>query len=219
MSNKFKALPFKQKIGYIWDYYRFRIIVSIIIIGVLTSYISNLINRPDIDVYCLVLNDANNETLKEHINSTYPKFIKNTKKSASVDLGFTLAFDEQKNMYWTDNVSSIKFLEITSSGQNDVVITDYNCMIWAISNDFVLPITDIIPEEYYEQLEPYFVSIKHEDIRYNVKEFIPYGLDISKSKHYKKYTDKYKDGILCYCSASKNPEAVVRFIKYMFDLK
>lgn len=219
MTNKFKSLTKKQKIGYIWDFYKIHIAIVIAVLGIISSYAIRWYNHVDTNVYCLVFNDPENEDLKQHIMSTYSEYINNDKMTASVDIGYIFSYDQEEKMNWPNNSSSVKYAALQASGDADTIITDYDSMLWTIKQDFITPVKDILPEDLYHQLEPYFVYMEPKDTTDKSKTKIVYGLDITNSKIYKGHSYNYDKAILCFPNVSKDPDAAIRFAKYMYGLK
>lgn len=219
MTKKFKSLSTKEKIQYIWDYYKLHIAIIIVIIGVIFSYASRLSNQVDTEVYCLVFNDPENEDLANHIKSTYSEYIGNDKVTASVDTGYLFSYDENEKMNWPDTSSTVKYMAIQSSGDADTIITDYDSMRWAIKVDLLTPVDEILPKDLCKQLEPYFVYIDADDTEDKSQTQLIYGLDITESKIYKGHSYNYDKAILCLPNVSRNPEAAIKFVKYMYGIE
>lgn len=219
MTKKFKSLSKKEKIQYIWDYYKLHIAIVIIIIGVIFSYVTRFSNRIVTEVYCLVFNDPENEGLRNHLTSTYSEYINNDNITASVDAGYLFSYDETEKMNWPDTSTTVKYMAIQSSGEADTIITDYNSMLWAAKVELLTPVDKALPADLCKQLEPYFVYMDAKDIKDESQEKIIYGLDITESKIYKGHSYNYDKAILCFPNVSKNPEAAIKFVKYMYGIK
>lgn len=219
MSEKFKALSPKAKIQYIWDFYKLHIFIAVVIIGCASSWLVHLSNKTDINVYCLVFNDPENEVLRQHIVDTYSDFTNDSKAEASVDIGYIFSYDYEEKMNWPNDSSTVKYIALQASGKADTIITDYDSMLWALKQDFVYPLEDILPKDLYEKLKPYFVYMDAKDTTDMSKTHIPYGLDIADSKIYKGNSLNYDKAILCFPNVSKNPEAAINFVKYMYGIE
>ncbi len=218
MSTNIKELTTKEKIQYIWDYYRGHIIIAIIVIGSIGSIVFGWINKVDTNVYCLIFNDSENEALKEHIMSSYSEYLGDNKVTADVDKGYMFSYLEDHGISWPDEGSTIKYMTLYSTGDADVIITDYETMLWADYEDFIFPVEEILPAELYKQLEPYFVYAIYKDDPTGEGDGVVYGLDISNTEIYDGYALNYDKAILCFPNVSKDKEAAIRFTKYLYSL-
>lgn len=218
MSTYIKQLSTKEKIQYIWDYYRGHIIISLIVIGSIASIIIGRVTKTDTDVYCLIFNDNENIALKEHIMSSYSEYIENPKITADVDNGYMFTYLEDHGISWPDEAGVMKYLNLQSTNKADVIITDYETMLWADYEDFLFPVEDILPTELFKQLEPYYVYAIYKDDPTGEGDGIVYGLDISNTEVYDGYALNYDQAILCFPNVSKDKEAAIRFTKYLYSL-
>ncbi len=218
MNTYMKQLTTKEKIEYIWDYYKIPIAVTIITIGIIISFAVNWANKVDTNVYCLIFNDSENIALKEHIMTTYSEYIGDDKTTAFVDAGYMFMYLEEHGINWPDEGGVMKYLQLQSSHEADVIIADYESMLWADYKDFLTPVEDILPEELYEQLEPYYVYAIYKDDPSGEGDGIVYGLDISNTEIYNGHSLNYEKAILCFPNVSKDQEAAIRFTKYLYSL-
>lgn len=218
MITYMKQLTTKEKIQYIWDYYKGHIIIAIIIIGTITSLIIGWTNKVNTNVYCLIFNDSENDALKEHIMSSYSEYIGDSKTTASVDNGYMFMYLEEHGISWPDEASVVDYMLLQSTNEADVIITDYETMLWADYEDFLTPVEEILPAELYKQLEPYYVYAIYKDDPTGEGDGIVYGLDISNTEIYAGYALNYDYAILCFPNVSEDKEAAIRFTKYLYSL-
>ena len=218
MSTYMKQLTTKEKIQYIWDYYKGPIIISIVVIGSIASIVIGWITKIDTNVYCLVFNDSENEALKEHIMSSYSEYIGDSKTTADVDKGYMFTYLEDHGISWPDEAGVMKYLTLQSTNKADVIITDYETMLWADYEDFLFPVEDILPAELFKQLEPYYVYAIYKDDPTGEGDGVVYGLDISNTEVYHGYALNYDQAILCFPNVSKDKEAAIRFTQYLYSL-
>lgn len=218
MSTYIKQLTTKEKIQYIWDYYRGHIIIAFLVISSIASLIIGWANKVNTNVYCLIFNDNENDALKEHIMSSYSEYIGNSKVTANVDNGYMFMYLEEHGISWPDEAGVLKYLQLQSTNEADVIITDYETMLWADYEDFLTPVEDILPVELYKQLEPYYVYAIYKEDPTGEGDGIVYGLDISNTEIYDGYALNYDQAILCFPNVSKDKAAAIRFTKYLYGL-
>lgn len=220
MSEKFKALSFTAKIQYIWEFYKLRITVVVVLIALAATLIHGWVTNTEKTIYCLVFNDLNNEKIENRIRQEYSDYSGCNPDSVSVDTGFGFKAVEEEGFNRIDEGSSIRFLGSQSTGEMDVIITDYDSMLWAEDEGFLSDVKEVLPEEMYEKLEPYFVyAVFKEGTDEEQSDSVVYGLDISNTDFYKGYDDNYKDAMIAFPSCSKNVDAAVEFVKCIYEME
>lgn len=207
--SAFKKLSAKEKMQYLWEYYKWIPIVLIIIICFVVAVVGNLSGKTDYDAYCLILNDYENTELCEHITAGFENYMGDDFK-LSTDNGFLFNYNEEHGINRPDDAASIKFVKLMSDGQADVALSDQNTLKWACYKEFATPINEVLPEEISDELQPYFVYYKDGKI--------PYGLDISKTEVYKGHSHNYEDAVVFVPTWTKKPEISAEFIKYLFGI-
>lgn len=70
----------KQKLAYFWYYYKWHVIISVIIIGMLVSFIYQYANRKDTAFNAVLLNAS----LLDQISSEQPDFIADSPKKRAL---------------------------------------------------------------------------------------------------------------------------------------
>ncbi|ABX42203.1 hypothetical protein [Lachnoclostridium phytofermentans] len=220
--SKLKDLTLKKKIQYFWDYYRTSTIIFIVVILVATSIIKTIsANKVNYDTYCLILNDSNNDKLVERIKKGYPDYQGNRELRINVDNGYTFNYLEEYGINWPEESAIVKLFALKED-QADAAIADYNTMLWAVYENYIYPLDEILPNDLLEQLKPYYIyaSFKGEE----ESDGKIYGFDISDTKVFKGYSEKYQKAVvfipnLTTGSDKENRlEKSIEFIKYLFDM-
>lgn len=214
-----KSLSFRDKIQYIWDYFKFHILVVFVVIGLVIMLLTNHSNYVKANLYCLIFNDSSNTALEEHLISTYSEYSGIEPDTISIDSRYVFSLEDENGIIWPEQGSSVNYLRAQATGEADVIITDYDSMLWAKYVNFLAPVDEILPEDLYKQLEPYFVYAVFENDSDETGDGKVYGLDISKTEIYQGHSLKYEDAIVCLPNVSENPEAAINFIKYLYGIK
>lgn len=220
MSEKFKALSFTAKIQYIWEFYKLRITIVIVALALAGTLIHGWVTNTEKIIYCLVFNDLNNERIEDRIQQVYSDYSGCDSENVNVDIGFGFKESKEDGFNRIDEGSSIRFLGSQATGEMDVIITDNDSMLWAESEHFLSDVKDVLPEEIYEKLEPYFVyAVFKEGTDDEESDGVVYGLDISNTDFYKGYDDNYKDAMIAFPSCSNNVDAAVEFVKCVYGME
>lgn len=225
MKNRMKELNLKQKLKYLWDYYRW-LTIGVLLIFILTFVLIKNIsfNNVKYDAYCLILNDPNNTALVDKIKEGFPIYLNNDKFLINVDNGYPFSYIEEHGLNWPDESSNVKIISITDTNKADVAIADYKTLLWAVHTKYIYPLDEILPADLYKVLEPYFVYAYFQGDN-NKTDGKVYGLNISDTKIYKENSNNYKDAVIFIPNLAVEPNQIVQhdvaidFIKYLFEIK
>jgi len=217
-NQYFKEMTLPQRIKYIFQYYGVKLIIGAVIVALAIFLIKPVFSKKkNSDAYCLVLNDIGNFDLVEYIEKGFPEFLNDEEYLFSVDNLYPFAYLEELGINWPGDSSLYKFFALELSNKADVIIADYNTMLYGVYAEFITPIDTILPDELLEKLEPYFVyaNLKGQD----GNDGKVYGLDISETEVYKGRSFSYENAVLFIPKWSIQPEAGINFVKYCFGLK
>ena len=158
----FKHGTFKQKVVYIWEYYKWHIIVPILVIIAITSYIVNLLTAPDILMNGVLLNIHNIESA-DPSEILLPDFYKEQKidaKHEEVSLNTNLYYTVGND---TSNYESAQVLMTwLSAGQLDFITGDASAMKELAYQEYFTDLRQYLTKEQFEKYEPYFLYIDYE---------------------------------------------------------
>jgi hypothetical protein len=205
-----------QKIKYFASYY-WKIAVGVILgIALLVFLLQPLSDRVKYNAYCLLLNDTENDDLAEHIKTGFPKFLNDENYFIDVDkTDYDFIYLEEEGINWPERGASTKLM-VRNAARADVVISDYNTLLWAAYTGFIFPVDEILPADLLARLEPYFVYARFQDEGSEEK---VYGLDISNTEVFKPHSGNYKDGVVSIPKAIDKNETGIQFVKYLFGVE
>lgn len=215
-NNYFKEMSLPQKIKYLLYYYGVKILIGSLIIIFAFYLLIPVITKNKYNAYCLILNDMANSKIVERIEKGFPEYLKDNKYLIKVDNIYEFVFVEEHGINWPADAAHFKFLTLAMSKEADIVIADYNTMLWAVYTDFIVPVETILPTELYDELKPYFVFAQFQG--QEESDGGVYGLDISNTEVYKGYSLNYENAILLIPAVTTQPEVGINFIKYCFGL-
>jgi hypothetical protein len=212
----FNEMSLPNKVKYLIHYYGLAVIGVVVLIFFIIYLVKPIFENKKYDAYCLILNDTENNELVERIQNGFPKYLNDSKYSIGVDNSYPFFYLEEEGINWPGEGIIYKFLNLSGTHKADVMISDYNTMLWAVYQEFIYSIDQILPAELLEKLEPYFVYAYFKD--YDESDGKIYGLNISETKVYKGYSGNYENAIILIPNVTKQPEMVINFIKYLFEL-
>ena len=144
----------KQKISYIWDYYKWHIMIPIIVVIALISYIVNIVTRPDIILNGVMLNVYNMESESSPAD-LLPDFYKEQKidsKEEEINLNSSLHYsvDNLNTNYQTMQV----LMAWLSADQLDFVTGDATSLTDLAYKDYFTDLRDYFTEDELAKYEP-----------------------------------------------------------------
>jgi hypothetical protein len=224
MKNNTAGLTLNQKIKYYWDYYRTITIVGIILLVVAISLVKTITsNKVKHDAYCLILNDTNNSELADRIKTGFPQFLNDDGHSISVDYSYPFYYNEEHQINWPDESAIVKIMSLIDTKNVYVAIADYNTMLWAVYENYIIPMDEILPDDLLNKLEPNYEYAKFQGEEQTDGKI--YGLDISETEVYQGYSDQYENTVVFIpnFTTKKNrknqQEEAIKFIQYLFQIR
>ena len=154
----------KQKLTYFWYYYKWHVIISVIIIGMLVSFIYQYVNRKDTAFNTVLLNAS----LLDQMSSEQPDFIADFAEKEGIDLNTSdITFDTsirivEDSMDETSVTSTQKLMVYVAANELDSMITDFDSFQKYANSSLFYDLRDILTEEQLQALEPYFYYVDRE---------------------------------------------------------
>ena len=231
----------KQKISYIWDYYKWHIMIPLIVVIALISFIVNLVTKPDIILNGVMLNVYNMESESSPAD-LLPDFYKEQKidsKEEEINLNSNLYYsvDNLNTNYQTMQV----LMAWLSADQLDFVTGDATSLTDLAYKDYFTDLRDYFTEDELAKYEPYFlyidydVFLKRAEMANNMEDVsgielpdctkpeemknpIPVMIDMSQSK---KLTEVYGETFdvlaLGITVKETNKDMTLKFLEYLME--
>ncbi len=176
----------KQKLAYFWYYYKWHVIISVVVIGMIVSFIYQFVNRRDTAFEAVLLNAS----LYDQMSSEQPDFIADFAEKEGIDLNTSdITFDtsiriEQDSMDETTVTSSQKLMVYVAAGELDCMITDFGSFQKYANSSTFYDLRDILTEEQIQALEPYFYYVDREVVQ---------AIEVANDEMNTDYTPEYPD--------------------------
>lgn len=152
----------KQKIAYIWDYYKWHIIVPLILIIGATYYIVSLITAPDVILSGAMLNVYNIESSNPSANllDGFYKEHEIDPKEEEIDLNTSLYYKagDAKTSYQSVQV----LMAWLSAGELDFITGDADSLTDLAYKDYFTDLRHYFTEEQLTEYEPYLLYIDYD---------------------------------------------------------
>ncbi len=165
-NSTFKELSAKQKLQYIWDYYKIHIIVTVVLICAIFSIIKTIKSSNAADLYIAYVNVAVDEDMTNALEDQSGLII-----SSYRDLLITEDPSGENLQY--AYASSMKLMSAISAEKLDIIIGDSFAMDNAKGSDYLLD-----PEEFIKANNPTLLD-EFEPLFIRDDAGKPYAIDIS----------------------------------------
>ena len=184
-NTSFKKLSAKQKLQYVWDYYKIHIIVTVVLICAIFSIIKTIKASNSADLYVAYVNVAVDEDMTNALEDQSGLII-----SSYRDLLITEDPSGENLQY--AYASSMKLMSAISAEKLDIIIGDSFAMDNANSSDYLLD-----PEEFIKANNPSLLD-EFEPLFLREDAGKPYAIDISGFSPFSKagYTEPIYLGII-----------------------
>ncbi|MBE3578804.1 MAG: ABC transporter substrate-binding protein [Caldanaerobacter subterraneus] len=210
-KNWFKELTFKEKLQYIWDYYKIHIIVGLLLIYVLTTFTLSMINRKEYVLSIALIGESVDfDRLSQFSHEVTKELVGNPsdKKEALVDF-YKLMRDSQGELI-LDPASTQKLIARIAAKQIDVIILDKKSFdALAVQGAFLrLDKTEGL------NLKDYKVVKTLKDVN-GVKKGV-YGIYVNSDNRWLKQIGyDYHNKIIAVLSNSEHKDLAIKFVKWL----
>lgn len=217
----FAEMNGKEKIKYIFQYYKWHIIIAVILVasiweigkGVYRSTFPNLLDLA-------FVNHDGKATMYDYTVDAYREYYNlDTKNHINVYCNIYKTLEDEEVMTTTSPMNEAMAYS-TLLSTIDVMICDEKALEIYVSNTDTAAVDSVLPEDIYNKVEDKAVI---EADPYKVKfEGEPYvvALDVSDTEFIKNCDLSYDKAYLLIPSAvPANDESVVRFVNFVFDLQ
>lgn len=235
--------PLRKKLSYLWHYYKWPVIIIIMIVTFTTNYIYTLVTRPEPLLHGIVLNTNNDDAYTDGeklISDFAQKYAINTS-----DYSLVL----ETNLYYqTTEVSAAAasnyeamqvMLTRSSTGELDFITGDLDSLVALGYNEFFSDLSEILSPEQYALYEPYMfyidkviigelnevawgedtsdISIPNPRKPETMKEPIPILIDMTQREKLNSIYNLTFDTLVLGVVNIEEPETTVKFIDYLMQ--
>ncbi|MDE4542026.1 ABC transporter substrate-binding protein [Thermoanaerobacterium sp. R66] len=214
-SNKWmKDMTFKEKVEYIWDYYKIHIIVGIIVVAIVASFVNSILTNKNYVFDFSMIGTSINFDKEMNFQNTITKELLGTDKGKNQALvEFYMLTKGSDGKFQLDPTSVQKLMVKISAEEVDVIALDKD-NFYALGNQGAFLNLDTVKNLDLSGLDTEKLPAS-KDVKAGT-----YGIYLNKDN---KYLDgigyDYHDKIIAVLSNSKNKDLSVRFLKWLLDIK
>ncbi|MCI7099583.1 MAG: hypothetical protein MR966_11935 [Lachnospiraceae bacterium] len=233
-QETFKALDGRQKLQYIWDYYKLPLAVLCIFLYIIGYSLYGHFTHKETLLCTALVNVSAGEALTEQLNTGFLDFTGADRKKEQLELytGLYLTDDENSPYHEYTYASRMKILAAINNKELDVVLMNKEAFDSFSQNGYLCNLEELLAAEdtaLYNQLKPYLITntiilednsvdtVLDPSVAYEaVTEEYPVGLDLSQTGRVSKagFDDAVYLGIV---SNSLRKDAAVNYIRYLTE--
>lgn len=162
-KGQWKRLHGKQKIQYIWDYYKFPMIVCFIFLYIIGYTAYGRFSRKDPVLYVGLINISSSESLNLQLSDDFLEFMDEniSQKKVRLYTGLYLTSDPNNPYHEYTYASRIKVLAAIDSEQLDVVFMDKESFDAFSQNGYLCNLEHLLRDlspDMFDALKPYLVT-------------------------------------------------------------
>lgn len=212
-TGKLSKMRFRDKLWYIWEYYKLHML-GILMIGIVIYIVGLSIHNRGITnvLYGGIINDyVTDDSLKGLTDEFKERYALDPKKqTVTMDASFYISMDQQSEMSMS---ASTKLTVLIASQSLDFTISDPAVFENNAALDSYLDLETFLPEDMKSRLSEYYVYAA--DSAGNKK---AYGLDLGVSRYVTEGQSTLAEPTLGVIANTLNSESVLLFLRVLFGL-
>ncbi len=151
----------KQKAAYFWEYYKWHVIIPVIIITAVSCYIYQLVTKTDDIVNGILLNTNNIEAqaLADQVASDFSEEMKIDTKKYSVSLNTALRYNDNNTKDVSNYESMQALMAWVGAGAVDFISGDMDTLSGFAYREYFVDLRKILSKDEIAKYEPYFLYV------------------------------------------------------------
>lgn len=211
LKEKLKDMPFRDKLTFLWEYYRFHALISIAGISLIV-YIIYMIFTPDIETkfYAAFINNTIDSEVLETYRTDFYEYLQLDPKTEEIQ--FNSSFYLNADGEYSMNMQQVLTTYVAAQ-EIDVIIAPESEFASYAYYGYMDKLSDQLPTDIYSSLtDNFYISDSEEDTHKNV-----YGIYLSDTKLFRDYAVSNEPYILGIIVNGKNKENAVEFLRVLFS--
>ncbi len=212
-KEKLREMVFKDKVTYIWEYYKFHIIGVAAMIALIAYFIYGLLN-PTIQpqFYAAIINNRVSDDVLDNAASEFADRLDLNLKRENIEFNTTFYYELNGQYTFTMQQALTTYI---SAKEIDVVIAPETYFQKYAYYDTFAKLSDELPTDIYSSLtDQFYLTDTEEDATQS-----DYGIYLSDTKLFKDVTDETDPYVLGIVINAPHIENTVEFVRYLFGDK
>lgn len=152
--EKLSGLTWRQRLGYVWDYYKplmAAVLVVIFAVYLVVSIYHGMKQKEILNVYLLNCNSLDVDS--EEMAAEFAEYLGGTGKNEVITIDAGLELGDSDYAY----ASQIKLMALMGSQQIDILLLEREQFDSFCEEEILMDLTDVLSQEQLEAWEPYLV--------------------------------------------------------------
>lgn len=151
-----KQAPFKKKLQYFWDYYKWYAFGALFVIAAICLFARTAANHTETILYSMFFNTESEDIFQEEMGADFLSYagIEDKKQVALIDIGYYLSTDTSEPGV---QAASQKISIFIQTNQLDILGGPTDSMNACMYNAYLYDLRDILTKEQLAAYEPYFL--------------------------------------------------------------
>lgn len=211
--HKLKNMSAKDKLWYLWEYYKFHFLAVILLLGVLGSVVSTLL-KPNYDtlISCAVINNKALDASMDYLENGFWEY-KGSPAKERVFLDTSMQISVEENASSLEYASMAKLSAMVFSQDLDVIISTPDVIEHYGGLDGSADLEELLPPDLLEQLEPCLHYVTTENGR-----TYACGISLEDTEFIQKTGIAMEQPMLSILEVSTHKETGIDLIRYLFGL-
>lgn len=217
-KEKLREMSFKEKVSYLWEYYRMHAFVFILVVAITSSVVYNIV-KPKIEtkLYAAMINNVITEEYLDQLEIKFAEHLELDPAAEKIELNPQFQFGGSPE--YTMNLKQVLTTYVAAQDVDIIIAPESEFSEYALYG-YMSTISDLLPTDLYTSLADQFYITKMEvEPGEEIYEEGVFGIYLTDTKLLKEHTvvppeEPYLLGIV---ANSRREENVVEFIRYLFD--
>lgn len=221
-------MTFKERLQYIWDYYKIPILSATIVVLIAVSILHSILSRRDASLYLAPINIVSDAYSDGQLKDDFPGG-----KTVEIYSGLYLTADPASEFHQYSYASRIKLLGAINDEKLDIVLMNQEAFDSFSANGYLLDLSEFLakyPAEDLSFIQPYLIDntvilednhtdvLLDDSIPYQAKmRSAPFGLSLSPTAFYQNagFSDPLYLGVI---ANSPRLDVVIAYMEWLYGI-
>ncbi len=209
-KDKLKDMSFRNKISYLWEYYKFHALITLLVIGFAIYFIYHLVTpKVETELYAAIINNTISDEIWEQYQTEVSDYLKLDPKTQDVIMNPAFYLNGSSEYAMNMQTALVTYV---AAGDVDVMIAPESQFQQFTYKGFNDKLYDNLPTDLYSELTDYlYVTSTDED-----PEESAYGIYLTDTDLFSKNAENTDPYILGIITNSNHKNNAIEFIRMLF---
>lgn len=210
-KEKLSEMPFKGKMGYIWEYYKLHIFGAVAVIALIIYFIYTVNHpTPSAKFYAAMINNSIDENVLKQYSDEFAKDLALNPKREAIEFNTSFYFTMGDSVTLTLKQALMAYIQ---AKEVDVIIAPESQFYEYSYGGLLSKLSDQLPTDIYSSLaDKFYLSDTEDDSQKNA-----YGIYLSDTKLYKENANNSDPYVLGIVGNAPHEDNTIEFIKFLFQ--